>query len=621
MPLKRMPALLVDALGPEELVKAMRDHNWFVFRHPEPETYTALSRTELKSLLGERSVRGLERVSGRMFRIVDPFRKLGSVPTKGELSSLFDQIETPRRRLVLELPTGAHHVAFETTLGGALNVSALIRADLGVVGAPVVAAPAVDPPGEPVPPARFLEARAARQVNRADDFLVRARIALTGAGEHTAIEHLDVPAEGLDVLLLLDAPSFSLKSERRSVVHVPRDKDSAWCLFELHPQDEGVHEVVLSAYHGAALLATLRLQVTVDATEPTAAASTSATPTSTRRRKVGEVTLVVRYDSDRKLYRYQWIDDTVTIPAERESGTLGRTPAELVEGLVAGLNEMARGVGYDAQNALWRLRGEGKTLWKQLIPATLADQISSRAIKGLTIISDADPLPWELLWPDDGDPRFLCERFPLMRWMRDRAPASRLGLDSPCLVVSAQQLQHAQPEIDDIGRVLRGAGVAPGQPIADLAGLGAALQAADFRVLHFACHNAYVAQSPASSTVIVGGQKFTPVFLSTLEGHLLSRRPLVFMNACRTAGQGLQYTAAAGWAHGFVAAGCGAFVGSLWEVRDQAARTFATTFYEALGKRRSLGEAMAEARGAIAADARDPTWLAYTVYGDAAAAI
>jgi CHAT domain-containing protein len=77
-----------------------------------------------------------------------------------------------------------------------------------------------------------------------------------------------------------------------------------------------------------------------------------------------------------------------------------------------------------------------------------------------------------------------------------------------------------------------------------------------------------------------------------------------------------------GWAQAFVKAGAGAFVGSLWAVRSSSARAFAETFYrQFVDQAQPLGAASLNARKAIADDDGDPTWLAYTVYGNPAAKV
>ena len=77
-----------------------------------------------------------------------------------------------------------------------------------------------------------------------------------------------------------------------------------------------------------------------------------------------------------------------------------------------------------------------------------------------------------------------------------------------------------------------------------------------------------------------------------------------------------------GWARQFMGAGAGAFIGSLWAVRSSSAKTFAETFYRATVRdRMPLGAASLRARQAISGDPGDPTWLAYTVYGNPSASI
>jgi CHAT domain-containing protein len=63
----------------------------------------------------------------------------------------------------------------------------------------------------------------------------------------------------------------------------------------------------------------------------------------------------------------------------------------------------------------------------------------------------------------------------------------------------------------------------------------------------------------------------------------------------------------------------GAFIGSLWEVVDTLASTYAQEFYRAALAGHTLGESARQARDAIRDNPGDPTWLAYTLYGDPAA--
>ena len=146
-----------------------------------------------------------------------------------------------------------------------------------------------------------------------------------------------------------------------------------------------------------------------------------------------------------------------------------------------------------------------------------------------------------------------------------------------------------------------------------------AFQQGDLGLLHFSCHNAFARGAPNASRILLGGQPFEPVFLNAHAGQFAG--PLVFLNACRTDGQAPLYTTVEGWAASFLRAGAGAFIGSLWEVVDSSAATYAQQFYQAALAGHTLGEAARQARDAIRDNPADPTWLAYTLYGDPAATV
>ena len=90
-------------------------------------------------------------------------------------------------------------------------------------------------------------------------------------------------------------------------------------------------------------------------------------------------------------------------------------------------------------------------------------------------------------------------------------------------------------------------------------------------VLHFACHNTFTANG---SRVAMEDGGFDPLDLAYARGSqaLRATRPLVFFNACRSAGQIDWYSTTLGWAPQFLRAGAGAFVGTLWPVRSPTPR-------------------------------------------------
>jgi CHAT domain-containing protein len=229
---------------------------------------------------------------------------------------------------------------------------------------------------------------------------------------------------------------------------------------------------------------------------------------------------------------------------------------------------------------------------------------------------------WELLYPKDRghDQGFLVEQFPVTRGIFGRRPARRLSLGPARFVLPDDALAGAQAEVDAMRRLL-----APGQPagevISALTPLQSLIRTGDFGLLHFACHNRF---DPATgSSITLGGAQFTPMLMTMagVEHPLESAAPTIFMNACRSAGVNPTYTGLDGWASKFLEAGAAAFVGSLWSVADGTAREFAAEFYRQLQAGFSLGQAMTRARQAAASQPDDPTWLAYTAYGDPRATV
>jgi CHAT domain-containing protein len=116
---------------------------------------------------------------------------------------------------------------------------------------------------------------------------------------------------------------------------------------------------------------------------------------------------------------------------------------------------------------------------------------------------------------------------------------------------------------------------------------------------------------------------FTPDVMTLIadEETLADPAPLVFINACRAAGLALSYNNLQGWATMFMKAGAAAFIGSLWEVTDEISTQFAIETYDHLKSGSSLGKAIMAARKTVSQSSADPTWLAYTVYGDPRATV
>jgi hypothetical protein len=336
----------------------------------------------------------------------------------------------------------------------------------------------------------------------------------------------------------------------------------------------------------------------------------------------GDVSLVVRYDPVQNAYRFEFRDED---NPDEVTSHLTYDPGPLVEHLVGGLDDLAKGrSGYSAAQTRDYLINAGAALWRQLVPAGLREQFWQRQhrIRQLTILADKDTVPWELLYPlDPGyDAGFLVEQFPVTRAVFGRRPARLLNLSPARFVLPASSPPAAEAEIEALRRRLD-----PGQPpeavISALTPLLEVIRDGDFGLLHFACHNRF--DRAGGPSITMDKQLFTPTLLTTAAiGQVLARSaPVVFVNACRSGGNSPSYNQLDGWASKFLEAGAAAFIGSLWAVRDRTAQEFAGELYGRLQAGSSLGEAVMCARQVAASRPGDPTWLAYTVYGDPRATI
>jgi CHAT domain len=479
------------------------------------------------------------------------------------------------------------------------------------------------PPDEPVRPGsaptgeprqRYLLGQCPDTVAPGRPFSLLVRIATSGGG--AGLKAFDVPPEGLDVLIVVHAPGMRVLGGERRTLRVPADGDSEPVMFELQADAPGAARISVTAWQGGNYLGELPVEVTA------LRGAAETWPHDTRAALAGDtadgvVTLEVRYDPARQVYHFQFHD--IDNPrAERHS--LSYDPGPLVESLVNDLDSLAQGrVGYSAAETRDYLIDAGARLWQQLLPQQVRDQFWERQhrIRQLTIIADRDAVPWELLYPMDRgrDMGFLVEQFPVTRDLFDRPPLRRsLRLRPARFVLPSGSPAAAADEIAALSRLID-AGPPAAPVLAGFTPLRELITHGDFGLLHFACHNRF---SPVGGPSInLDSRPFTVTNMETarINRTLQPSAPLVFINACRTAGLAATYNRLDGWADAFMQAGAGAFVGSLWSVTDDVARDFASEFYAQLTAGRPLGEAVAAARRAAASQPGDPTWLAYTVYG------
>jgi len=412
-------------------------------------------------------------------------------------------------------------------------------------------------------------------------------------------------------------------------VTVPTSGDSDPAPFQLVATDPGLQTITVRAFVGSSYLGALSIQVTVDTVGRTERPTRHSAGLSRRDWQQGEITLEIEYDQDKKVYTYRWRDGTFMPDTSfHNDEQLLRTPAQVVDGLVQGLNSLARGTtGYSAASASDWLKNQGIGLWQSFFPNRLQAQFRENwhNITRLSIISRNDMIPWELLYASDqeGELGYLAEHFPIARLPQGGIP-SALSLASADFVRPAKDSPaSAAREVEAVGGILGGRGVDIHDAMTDLDSLRALLAAGDFSLLHFASHNSF-SRTPPFDQISLGKAAFDPSFLNQYapRSAFRSSSPLVFINACGSDQRTPIYTHLGGWADAFLNAGAGAFIGSLWEVRDRSSMSFAREFYTALTEDKTIGECIAAARQKLRSDdPSDPTWLAYTLWGDPAAKV
>lgn len=139
------------------------------------------------------------------------------------------------------------------------------------------------------------------------------------------------------------------------------------------------------------------------------------------------------------------------------------------------------------------------------------------------------------------------------------------------------------------------------------------LQWAD--VLHYCGHAFFEGPGLDESGLLLADHvKFTASDLSNVD-HLPR---IVFFNACQAARvrkSVVQDNNAFALAELILRTGVEAFIGTYWEVRDDAAAEFAATVYQRLAERKSLSEAVTSGRQSLQQNHRSD-WANYLLYGD-----
>ena len=454
----------------------------------------------------------------------------------------------------------------------------------------------------------------------------------------------------------------------RRTISVPQDDDSQPAVFLLQLIDDraGPHWVTVDFYHRGRNAGSLTLEVAVRGFQflrggtrrpaPVSDEDGAATPTfgtaSVIRAVDGvsipqgtplpaaDVELRITRDADGRTLHFHLHSQKLPALDGRGVGSIVfndlSRPDLFFDRLVERLSGFAARASADlpGDEAL-RMEDEvadlGVELYEQLFPAPLRKvywELKARRDAGelsnLLIVSDEPWIPWELVKPfdvvdgRDVEDDHLAGAWRMSRWLAGVAVPSDLNIRAARLVAPMLELDFVAKEIQYFDS-LAARQIEVGPPITTRAQFLELAEQGGVQLFHFASHGNYNQTFVDESPIVMEDEPLFPGDLTRRRARGLRReRPLIFLNTCHGARVGFNLTGLGGWAQRLVDhLGVTAFVGALWEVHDELASKFAQVFYEELWAGKTLGEAFFSARHQIRTmQSANPTWLAYTLYGD-----
>lgn len=299
------------------------------------------------------------------------------------------------------------------------------------------------------------------------------------------------------------------------------------------------------------------------------------------------------------------------------------------EGIVDLLNRANRR-GRVGTELLVGMKEHGRRLFGGLLPRQLRERLEKTDCRNLMVSIDDNlvHIPWELL--HDGR-SFFCQRFSMGRTVSTRqrvsARARAIGtplkvqiLADPCGDLKAAQSEglRIRDEIAPLDDLLD-----VSLKTAEIDGCYVRAKLKNFDVVHYAGHAEHDALRPEESGWLLKDGKFSAAQVVAMAG-VMPMPALIFSNACRS-GQTDQWRLDEhyerkifGLANAFLLAGVQHYIGTFWEIPDEAGQHFAVAFYRSLAAGVPIGEAMRRARQSLVdAYGEDRMlWASYMLYGD-----
>ena len=461
-----------------------------------------------------------------------------------------------------------------------------------------------------------------------------SRVALAAQeGQLAALADALVRADARLTIEVTPAANCEVASVARIEVDPPSPDRTDTYDFKIRGLAAGPGEVWIDVRDGIRRLARLVLQPTFVATQKLSASASSEPEKPIVTLRIYEIPVGQDF-----VLSFELESQDLGFLLQRSTSAFGMSRAEYVDSMVYKKLEQANIAStWDVKKLDLVLTAALKPLYEALVPPEIRAKLWEHRndIGCIQVISSEPFIPWELMkLIEPGklpalDAPYLAE-LGLLRWIANAglAPATLYLRDCASRYVIPDYLDP-RLKLDGLAKernmLTRDLAATPA-PV-DSVGLAYFLREGEFDLLHFACHGdasnggVYDASLELQDRPISQSESTMrdPFGVTEVEAYAdfrrrAPRRPLVFINACRTGQSGKALVGTGGMAQAFVKSGAGAVVAAAWSITDQPACTFAESFYLALLNGSSLEKAVRLARSA-ARKAGDPTWLAYTVYG------
>ncbi|RJQ49791.1 MAG: CHAT domain-containing protein [Nitrospiraceae bacterium] len=279
---------------------------------------------------------------------------------------------------------------------------------------------------------------------------------------------------------------------------------------------------------------------------------------------------------------------------------------------------------------LVKLKDYGKLLCDELVPPAIKEQLIKTSEQNLMISIDDELvyIPWELLY--DGK-NFFCQRFSMGRSVKTQQQVSAVSralgrpLKMQLLADPGGDLKASYEEGVEIKNEmgLLEDWINVSFKSTDISADYVKARIRNFDIVHYAGHAEHDAQAPEKSGWMLSDAKLSAEDIINLKGAM-PMPSLVFSNACRS-GQTDEWKIEEdcenriyGLANAFLLAGVQHYIGTFWEIPDQAGSYFATHFYKSILNGDAIGEAVRKARLELMNRYGEDTivWASYMLYGD-----